>query len=957
MALKLVGPLSPEQKKIVSPEALAFLEKLVTKFSARRLELLKRREEVQRRIDDGIFPDFLPETKNVREGSWKVAPIPAALLDRRVEITGPVDRKMVINALNSGANMFMADFEDSHSPTWDGTLAGQQNMFDAVRRQISFKSPEGKEYQLNEKTATLLVRPRGWHLVEKNVLLDGEPISGSLFDFALFFFHNAKEQLARGAGPYFYLPKLESHLEARLWNDVFNEAQDLLGVKRGSIKATVLIETILAAFEMDEIIYELKDHMAGLNCGRWDYIFSYIKKFRNHPSFVVGDRAQVTMTQHFLKSYCELLVQTCHKRGAFAMGGMAAQIPIKNDPAANDAAIAKVTADKTREVSQGFDGTWVAHPGLVPVAKKVFDDALKGPNQLSVLREEVRVTAKDLLKVPEAAITENGIRMNINVGVQYLEAWLRGQGCVPLHNLMEDAATAEISRAQLWQWIKNGKLATGDFRAYLADELAKIRKQLGEKAFAQGRFELAAQLFDEFITSSSFQEFLTLRGYQYLDQRESTTMSKEQAISEIESAWKNDKRWKGIRRSFTAADVYRLRGSVKIEYTLARNGAARFWDLLHTEDFIPALGALTGNMALQQVEAGLKAIYLSGWQVAADANLAGHMYPDQSLYPIDSVPNVVKRINQAFARADQIQHAEGKPGPNWFAPIVADAEAGFGGNLNAYELMKMMIEAGAAAVHWEDQLASAKKCGHMGGKVLVSTSEAVQKLNAARLAADVMGVPTVIVARTDANGAHLITTDIDPRDKKFITGERTSEGFFKMKGGLDAAIARGLAYAPYADVVWCETAHPDVDEARKFAKAIHDEFPGKLLAYNCSPSFNWKKNLDDKTIASFQKELGKMGYKFQFVTLAGFHALNYSMFELAHKYKDEGMAAYSRFQETEFASEKQGYRATAHQRFVGTGYFDQVATAIAGGELSTAALKGSTEEEQFDDHGAPGKKH
>ena len=433
-------------------------------------------------------------------------------------------------------------------------------------------------------------------------------------------------------------------------------------------------------------------------------------------------------------------------------------------------------------------------------------------------------------------------------------------------------------------------------------------------------------------------------------------MSKDAEVSKIAEGWKNEKRWKGIKRAYSAADVFRLRGTVHIEYSLARLGAERFWDLLHTEDFVPALGAMTGNQALQQVEAGLKAIYLSGWQVAADANLSGNMYPDQSLYPVDSVPSVVRRINQAFQRADQIQHSEGKPGPHWFAPIVADAEAGFGGTLNAFELMKMMIEAGAAAVHWEDQLASAKKCGHMGGKVLVSTQEAIQKLTAARLAADTLGVPTVIVARTDANGAHLITTDVDPRDQKFLTGGRTVEGFFKMKGGIDAAIARGLAYAPYADVVWCETAHPDFDEARKFATAVHAEFPGKLLAYNCSPSFNWKKNLDDASIAKFQKELGKMGYKFQFVTLAGFHALNYSMFDLAHQYKDEGMAAYSRFQETEFGAEKQGYRATAHQRFVGTGYFDEVAQAIAGGELSTAALKGSTEEEQFEHEGHSGNK-
>lgn len=416
---------------------------------------------------------------------------------------------------------------------------------------------------------------------------------------------------------------------------------------------------------------------------------------------------------------------------------------------------------------------------------------------------------------------------------------------------------------------------------------------------------------------------------------------------EIAQSWTADARWNGIKRNYTADDVVRLRGSVQIEYTLARLGAERLWHLLHTEDYVPALGAFTGNQAMQMVKAGLKAIYLSGWQVAADANLAGQMYPDQSLYPANSVPHVVQRINQTLQRADQIHHAEGKNGVYWFAPIVADAEAGFGGPLNAFELMKAMIEAGAAGVHFEDQLAAEKKCGHMGGKVLVPISQFIRTLTAARLAADVMGVPTFLIARTDANGAYLITSDIDPRDRAFLTGERTSEGFFRMRGGLEAAIARGLAYAPYADLIWCETAHPDLEEARRFAEAIHAQYPGKLLTYNCSPSFNWKRHLDDTTIAKFQRELGAMGYKFQFITLAGFHALNYTMFELAQGYKDEGMSAYVRLQEAEFAVEPAGYSAVKHQREVGTGYFDLVSEAVAGGTLSTTALSGSTEAEQF----------
>ncbi|WNS76026.1 isocitrate lyase [Bacillus sp. DTU_2020_1000418_1_SI_GHA_SEK_038] len=421
----------------------------------------------------------------------------------------------------------------------------------------------------------------------------------------------------------------------------------------------------------------------------------------------------------------------------------------------------------------------------------------------------------------------------------------------------------------------------------------------------------------------------------------------ESRVKQLQESWEMDAGWKGIERPYSAEEVIQLRGSIDIEYTLARRGAEKLWKLVNEEDFVHALGALTGNQAVQQVKAGLKAIYLSGWQVAADANLSGHMYPDQSLYPANSVPSVVKRINQALQRADQIHHMEGDSSIDWFAPIVADAEAGFGGQLNVFELMKGMIEAGAAGVHFEDQLSSEKKCGHLGGKVLLPTQTAVKNLISARLAADVMGVPTLVVARTDANAADLITSDVDPYDAPFITGDRTPEGFFRTKAGLDQAIARGLAYAPYADLVWCETAEPNLDEARHFAEAIHEKFPGKLLAYNCSPSFNWRSKLDDETIAKFQVELGKMGYKFQFVTLAGFHALNHSMFELARGYRDRGMAAYSELQEAEFASEVHGYTATRHQREVGTGYFDQVSMTITGGTSSTTALKGSTEEEQF----------
>jgi malate synthase len=511
----MTGTHSEVELEILTPEASRFLTNLARKFEPRRRELLGRRLVRQQQIDAGQMPDFLAETSSVRDSEWKVAPIPRDLLDRRVEITGPVDRKMIINALNSGASVFMADFEDSNSPTWENNLQGQHNLRDAVRGTISYLSEAGKSYELNPTVATLIVRPRGWHLVEKHFLVDGTPISGSLFDFGLFFFHNAHALIRKGTGPYFYLPKMESHLEARLWNDVFCFAQDELSIPRGTVRATVLIETILGAFEMDEILYELREHSAGLNCGRWDYIFSFIKKFRNKPNFMLPDRSTVTMEKHFLKSYVDLLIRTCHRRGIHAMGGMAAQIPIKNDPEANAKALEKVQQDKLREVRAGHDGTWVAHPALVPIAKAIFDAHMKEPNQISRSREDVRVSAQDLLTVPDGDITAEGLRWNIDVGLQYLGSWLRGLGCVPIYNLMEDAATAEICRSQVWQWLRHGAtLADGRpvtrelVRATIDEQKTKLK---GE------RIADAAEIFDRMIVNPDFTEFLTLVAYDYID--------------------------------------------------------------------------------------------------------------------------------------------------------------------------------------------------------------------------------------------------------------------------------------------------------------------------------------------------------------------------------------------------------------------------------------------------------
>jgi malate synthase len=520
--VQIRGRVDAEAAEILTPQALDFLARLTRQFETRRRELLALRVERQRERDEGTLPDFLPGTRRLRESEWTGAPIPQDLVDRRVEITGPVDRKMVINALNSGASVFMADFEDANSPTWENNLKGQINLRDAVRRGITFTSPAGKAYRLNASVATLFVRPRGWHMDEKHLYVDGAPISASLFDFGLFFFHNALEQIERGTGPYFYLPKLESHLEARLWNDVFNLAQDELGIPRGTIRATVLIETLPAAFEMDEILYELREHSAGLNCGRWDYIFSFIKTFRARPDCVLPDRARVTMERRFLDSYVKLLIRTCHRRNVHAMGGMAAQIPIKNDSEANERALQQVREDKLREVKAGHDGTWVAHPALVPLAKEIFDAHMRAPHQIGRKRADVSVGRDDLVAVPDGDITETGLRHNIDVAIQYLAAWLSGSGCVPIYHLMEDAATAEISRSQVWQWVRHGaRLADGRavtpelVERALAEELDRLKERLGDLPAAE-RLDSAAGIIRDIVLEPRFTDFMTLVAYEHI---------------------------------------------------------------------------------------------------------------------------------------------------------------------------------------------------------------------------------------------------------------------------------------------------------------------------------------------------------------------------------------------------------------------------------------------------------
>jgi malate synthase A len=950
--------------ELLTPSAVSFLQELHRKFEVRRQELLFARTNPSQSIE--AILKRAAESQKDDAGVWTVAPIPEALKIRSVEITGPAEAKMVINALNSGANVFMADFEDSLSPTWANIIDGHETLQKALRRTLKFTNESGKTYELKPHgLATLIVRPRGWHLPEPRFLVDGSEMSGALFDFGLYLFHGGRVGIETGRGPFFYLPKMESPLEARLWQDVFAWSEERLQIEPKSIRVTALIETLPGALQMEEILFELRDYIIGLNAGRWDYLFSMIKSISG-TSFEVTfpDRGRLTMEVPFMRRYAEKIVAVCERRKAQPIGGMSALIPSRKDAEKNERALANVRSDKDREVRQGFVGTWVAHPDLVPVAQAAFENGRR------VQCTTPESAPKDLLphigEEPFVSMkpTVVGALVNIDVSLRYLAHWLGGLGAVAIHGLMEDAATAEISRAQLWQWRKNEVVLDSSEKvtaAWLTENVRacalNILKNENQESLsiAESDLKVAEELLLELVLSDSktFPPFLTLPAMDRLKLiTRGTSMSTAEfdfsrTATDLEQAWKSQTRWSGIKRPYTADEVLKLQSKVKVEYTLAARGATRLWENLRTKPYVHTMGAMTGAQAVQYAKAGLEALYLSGWQVAGDANLSGQTYPDQSLYPSNSVPNVVKRINNALTRMDQIERCEGKTDRDFFVPIVADAEAGFGGPLHAFELMKSMIEAGAAGVHFEDQLASEKKCGHLGGKVLVPTSTFVRTLTAARLATDVLDVPSLIIARTDSLGATLLTSDIDPVDRPFLTGERTSEGYFRVKPGMGAAIARGLAYAPYADLLWVETSTPDLAEAREFADAIHKVYPGKLLAYNCSPSFNWKKNLDGKTIAKFQTELASMGYKFQFITLAGWHLLNHHSFQLAEAYKERGMSAYVELQEAEFDAEKLGYTATRHQREVGTGYFDQVLMAATAGQASTGALSHSTEAEQF----------
>lgn len=1085
----------PEFGEILTPDALRFVASLQREFNAERKRLLLERDALQIMWDKGEFGKFLEETRGVREGDWVAndpndlpsEPVLPEMQYRPVEITGPAqDPKMVINALNSavvkkrtaegvetdeevpGSTQFMADFEDSNGQSFGKSrLRGQLNLKRANEGTLTYQDKrKNKDYKLNDKLATLLVRAGGLHLEEKHVLIDGEPVSASIFDFAMYLYHNHKALKEKGSAPYYYLPKLESYKEARWWNNVITAAEKSLDIPVGTIKVTVLLETLPQSFQVEEIIYELRNHMAGINAGRWDYIFSYIKKLRNHPDRVQPDRKLIGMSVRFMKAYVLNLIRATHKRGVHAMGGMSAFIPDNKDPENNTKAFGKVRDDKIMEfVERGHDGTWIAHPGLASLAREIADETFAGkPNQkdrqlsyTEVLKQlaeegdewfdpEKEYTAKEfeaimeelLIEPVEGDITEAGVRENASVGVEYLANFMVGRGAVAINNLMEDLATAEISRSQLWQWIRHSARTTSGIRitpqyvrTVIEEEMKKLQEKFGSQ-FPENvkKLRVAAEMFAIMVTDEEFDNFIPTTAYDLLDKFEKIAARQEgdgeplmnpKEVAALKAEWETKPYWQDIERTYTAHQVLMLRGALEggtQNHGFAREGARKLRQVIATDDdFIRTFGALNGAQAVQMIKGGLRGIYTSGWQTAAGNNMDNDVFPDQSVYQAASVPQVVDEYVKAFIRQSKIHNVEGaRKDIDWVVPIVADAEAGFGGTLNQFELMRNMIKAGTAGVHFEDQVGAEKKCGHLGGKVLVPTKMFVETLNTARLAADVEGVDTVIIARTDADSAQLMMSDIDPYDKKLqvgiVGGQDTGEkyfntvdfgwakslikelpkgaraeeahakgvmtyddavkkgledqwvplrdphkGYWLVHGSVEGSIRRAIAYAPYSDLIWMETSHPNVDELREFTEGVRGytpdggktfPFKDKMFAYNCSPSFNWLSKLTWEEITTFQEDIAALGVKWMFITLAGIHQTWHEAFLFAQKYRDEGMLAYVRdIQQPEFKSAPNGYTGAKHQREVGTGYFDKVANYVSGGMSQTTALADSTESAQF----------
>ena len=984
---EITGYLNRQQREIITAGSATFLRDFQRDLRQSEDEAQLNRRVRKKEINRGNLPDFREESRHIREDkSWKAATIPHDMGRRWVELTLPVsDRYMVVKGANTpNLNVEFLCSEDADPIAFNYKVNGQINARDLVAGTIT-ASKKGKEIGLEKEPPHIAYRPRGLHLPEKHVLVDGKPMSGFLFDFGLYMYHNARKLLEKGRTPSFYFPKFENARDSRFGNEAVAWAQNRLDIPYGTVRVTQLIETLTAAFETHEMLWELKDHSAGLNFGRWDYLFSFIKTISEHPQFILPFKHELTMDKDFLRSVAELIVQTCHERETFAMGGMSNLIPSGTE-GLDRIAFEGVRADKVREALQGFDGAWVANPALVDIVMKVFEEILEGRDNQIDKRLDVKVKRENILSSPIVInqIKKEHLSHNIRDFILYMEPWLRDIAAVPIKDRktllkkMEDLATAQISYAQLFQWNKHNVLLEGGERVsmdlisdLIEKELEDIRQdpEVGDDNYVKGQYTLAADILEEMVDRSKFVDFIPDIAYQYVEKHNSKPPeTKAEFIARLEKDWAKNPRWAGLRRNYTAEDIWNLRGANPQEYSFANKQAKKLWNLLN-ERSVTTMGVISGHEAAQLASLGFPALYIGGWYTSANKNADGETYSDLNLYNSSSVPRVVREVNNVLLQIDRNFHLKGDDSIDWVIPMLADGDTGFGNEAHVGAHMKRMIDAGAAGVHFEDQLSEEKRCGHLADKTLIPTKQFVSKLQAASKMRDALGTETLIVARTDAESARYITSAIDDDDKQFIDFDKGNngkgKGYYHLKEniGLDLAISRGRAYAEYADLIWFESSYPDIEQAEKFAAAIHEKYPGKMLAYNLSPSFNWDEYLTNKVLGElkltkndlndaatkervdtevirqaeeFTQRLAKAGYVFQFNTYGLFKIQNLAVFEYAKDYKEHGQAAWVRFERKERGFEKLGFLARKPQEWVGGKFWER----LSGDNVVTGSTEG-----------------
>lgn len=987
--VEVTGPLNREQRDILRP-ALPLLGELHRALDPELEKCKKERENRRKEINRGNLPNFREETRHIREDkNWKAASIPQDMKRRWVELTLPVsNRRFVVKGANaSNLNVEFLCSEDADPLDFASKLNGQINARDLILGTIT-TSKGGKEIGLEKEPPHIAYRPRGLHLPENHVLVDGKRMEGFLFDFGFYMFNNAHKLLEKGRTPSFYFPKFENSRDSKFANEVVAWTQDKLNIPYGTVRVTQLIETLTAAFETHEMIYEMKDHSSGLNFGRWDYLFSFIKTLSEHPQFIMPFKHELTMDKDFLRSVAELIVQACHERETFAMGGMSNLIPTGNKDL-DKIAFEGIRVDKIREALQGFDGAWLANPNeeLVEIVAKVFEEILEGrDNQIDKKRADVKTSRENILSCPIVInqIKKEHLSHNIRDFILYMEPWLRNIAAVPIKDRkthlkkMEDLATAQISYAQLFQWnkhnvlLENGERVSMDLISDLiTQELENIRKEFGDDAYLKGQYTLASDILEEMVDKSKFVDFIPDIAYQYVENHvESKSIeTKEEFIARTEKDWAENPRWEGLKRTYTAKDVWNLRGNNPREYAFANKQAKKLWNLLHKRS-VATMGVVSGYEAAQLASLGFPALYVGGWYTAANKNADGETYSDLNLYNSSSVPRVVREVNNVLLQIDKNFHLKGDDSIDWVIPMIADGDTGFGNEAHVGAHMKRMIDAGAAGVHFEDQLSEEKRCGHLADKTLIPTKQFVSKLQAASKMRDALGTETLIVARTDAESAKYITSNIDDYDKPFIAlskgNDGKGKGYYHLKEdmGLEVAICRGLAYAEYADLIWFESSYPDIEQAEKFAEAIHKKYPGKMLAYNLSPSFNWDEYLTNKVLKEFgltkedlnndatkekvdseifrqakefTERLAKAGYVFQFNTYGLFKVENLAVWEYGESFLQDGQAAWIRHERKEKAAEVRGFKFRKPQEGVGGKFWEE----FSGDKVVT----GSTEEQ------------